>query len=155
MKSQTNVKQTFDLCSVKRGLQASKVTHYNKQIAIMIMDPQIAFRLTTYWIARYTGPVTSRKLTKSKIYRFRSACANCASWSDSILFSIKAPPFTEVPICFHWAPPGGLSGERVGLMTWWLWVRSAVEATFLSGVCSPLTSAEACEKCSRWLWEEK
>ena len=53
------------------------------------------------------------------------------------------------------ATPGWLSGERVRLMTWWLWVRSPVEATFLSGVFSPLTSAEACEKSSRWLWKEK
>ena len=52
-------------------------------------------------------------------------------------------------------PPGWLSGERVGLMTWWLRVRSPVEATFLSGVFSPLTCAEACEKSSRWLWKEK
>ena len=40
-------------------------------------------------------------------------------------------------------------------MTWWLWVRFPVEATFLSGVFSPLTSAEACEKSSWWLWKEK
>ena len=53
------------------------------------------------------------------------------------------------------APPGGLSGERVGLMTWWLRVRSPVEETFLSCVFSPLTSAEACGKSSRWLWKEK
>ena len=53
------------------------------------------------------------------------------------------------------ALPGWLSGEHVGLMTWWLRVRSPVEATFLSGVFSPLTSAEACEKGSRWLWKEK
>ena len=33
-------------------------------------------------------------------------------------------------------------------------LRSPVEATFLSGVFSPLTSAEACEKSSRWLWKE-
>ena len=52
-------------------------------------------------------------------------------------------------------PPGWLSGENVGLMNWWLWVWSPVEATFLSGVFSPLTSAEACEKSSRWLWKEK
>ena len=32
---------------------------------------------------------------------------------------------------------------------------SGVESTFLSGVFSPLTSAEACEKSSRWLWKEK
>ena len=50
------------------------------------------------------------------------------------------------------APPGWLSGERVGLMAWWLWVRSPVKANFLSGVFSPLTSAEACGKSSRWLW---
>ena len=56
---------------------------------------------------------------------------------------------------FFAAPPGWLSGERVGLMTWWLRVRSPVEATFLSGVFSPLTSAEACEKGSRWPWKEK
>ena len=53
------------------------------------------------------------------------------------------------------APPGWLSGERVGLVTWWLRVRSPVEATFLSGVFSPLTSAEACGKSSQWLWKEK
>ena len=34
---------------------------------------------------------------------------------------------------YRWSgpPPGWLSGERVGLMTSWLWVRSSVEATFL------------------------
>ena len=53
------------------------------------------------------------------------------------------------------APHGWLSGKRVGLMTWWLCVRSPVEATFVSGVFSPLTSAEACEKSNRWLWKEK
>ena len=53
------------------------------------------------------------------------------------------------------ASPGWLSGERVGLMTWWLQVRSPVEATFLSSVFSPLTSAEVCGKSSRWLWKEK
>ena len=46
------------------------------------------------------------------------------------------------------------NGERVGVMTWWLWVGSQVEATFHSGVFSPLTSAEACEKSSLWLWKE-
>ena len=53
-----------------------------------------------------------------------------------------------------YSPPRWLSGERVGLLTWWLRVRSPVEANFLSGVFSPLTSAEACEKGSRWLWKE-
>ena len=51
-------------------------------------------------------------------------------------------------------PPGWLSGERIGLMTWWLRVRYPVEANFLSGVFSPLTSAEVCEKSSRWFWKE-
>ena len=51
-------------------------------------------------------------------------------------------------------PPGWLSGKPVGLITWWLWVRSPVEANFLSGVFSPLTSTEACEKSSWWLWKE-
>ena len=52
-------------------------------------------------------------------------------------------------------PPGWLSGERVRLMTWWLWVRDPVEANVLSSVfCLPLTSAEACEKSSWWLWKE-
>ena len=41
-------------------------------------------------------------------------------------------------------------GERVRLMTWWLRVRSPVEATFPSGVFSPLTFAEACEKLIEW-----
>ena len=50
-----------------------------------------------------------------------------------------------------YTPPGWLSGERVGLMTR---VRDPVEAKFLSGVFPPLTSAEACEKSSQWLWKE-
>ena len=53
------------------------------------------------------------------------------------------------------ALPGRLSGERVGLTIWWLWVRSPVEANFLSSVFSPLSSAEACEKSSQWLWKER
>ena len=32
---------------------------------------------------------------------------------------------------------------------------SSVQATFLSGAFSAPTSAEACEKSSRWLWKEK
>ena len=36
------------------------------------------------------------------------------------------------------APPGWLSGERVGLVTWWLSVRFPVEANFLFGVISPV-----------------
>ena len=32
--------------------------------------------------------------------------------------------------------------------------RLGVEATFLSDVFSPLTSAETCEKSSRWLWKK-
>ena len=38
--------------------------------------------------------------------------------------------------------------------TWRLWVPDPVEAKFLSGVFSTITSAEACEKGSRWLWKE-
>ena len=53
------------------------------------------------------------------------------------------------------SPARMASGERVRLMTWWLRVQSSVEATFLSSVFSPLTSAEAWEKSSRWLWKEK
>ena len=30
----------------------------------------------------------------------------------------------------------------------------SLEANFLSGVFSPLASAEVCEKSSRWLWKE-
>ena len=56
--------------------------------------------------------------------------------------------------CTWISPPGWLSGEHVGLMTWWLWVRNPVEANFLSGVFSPLTSAQAWEKSSWWLWKE-
>ena len=41
------------------------------------------------------------------------------------------------------------TGEHVGLMTWWLCVGSPVEAN----IFSPLASAEACEKCSWWLWK--
>ena len=50
--------------------------------------------------------------------------------------------------------PRWLSGEHDELMTWWFWVRDPVEADFLSGVFSPLTSVEASEKSSRWFWKE-
>ena len=60
---------------------------------------------------------------------------------------------TNQPTCKLPRPDG--CGERVGVMTWWLQVRSPVEVTFLSGVFSPLTCAEACEKSSRWLWKKK
>ena len=49
----------------------------------------------------------------------------------------------------HRAPPGWLSDERV--ITLWLWVRYPVEGNFLSGVYSPLTSADYCEKSSKWI----
>ena len=52
------------------------------------------------------------------------------------------------------APPCWLRGECVRLITLWLWARDPVETKFLSSVFSPLTSAEACEKSSRWLWKE-
>ena len=55
--------------------------------------------------------------------------------------------------CLMKAQPRWVSGEHIRLMTWWLRVRSPVEATFLSGVFSPLAYAEACEKSSRWLWK--
>ena len=46
----------------------------------------------------------------------------------------------DVFLLFTKPLPGWLTGEHVGLMTWWLRVRSSVEATFLSGVfrVSPL-----------------
>ena len=43
-------------------------------------------------------------------------------------------------------PPEWLSGERVGLMTWWFLVPDPLEAKFFPSVFSPLTSAETCEK---------
>ena len=42
----------------------------------------------------------------------------------------------------------------VRLMTCWLWVWDPVEVNFLSGVLLSLTSAEACQKSSWWLWKE-
>ena len=73
-----------------------------------------------------------------------------------IVFDLSVCPFLRLPIClFVCALPGWLSGkrglgsgDRVGLMTWWLWVGSPIEANFLSGIFSPLTSEEACEKSS-------
>ena len=58
-------------------------------------------------------------------------------------------------LVYVYAPPRWLSGEHIRLMTWWLYVRSPVEVNFLSGIFSPLASAEACEKSSRWLSKEK
>ena len=51
--------------------------------------------------------------------------------------------------------PGGSVASVSNSMTRWLRVPSPVEATFLSGVFSSLTSAEACEESSGWLWKEK
>ena len=45
-------------------------------------------------------------------------------------------------------------GQTVSKQLEWLQVRNPVEANFLSGVLSPLTSAEASEKSNRWLWKE-
>ena len=69
--------------------------------------------------------------------------------AKTVQYDFGSTLFYTVFLFLPIAPPGWLSGERVGLMTWWLWVRSPVEATFLSGVFSLLTSAEACEKSSR------
>ena len=83
---------------------------------------------------------------------------------DCILFYVVYYNYiakASAPICFPGLPlisthpARWLSGERVGLMTRWFEVRYPVGANFLSGVFSPLTSAEACEKSSRWLWKER
>ena len=52
--------------------------------------------------------------------------------------------------------PALLGGSEVSVSdsSWWLRVRSPVEANFLSGVFSPPTSAETCEKSNWWLWKE-
>ena len=50
--------------------------------------------------------------------------------------------------------PGDSVVSMLRLVTWWLLVQDPVEAKFLSGVFSSLTSAEACEKTSWWLWNE-
>ena len=82
--------------------------------------------------------------------------ANSFSLEESKIFLGERVKFLVIALSLFLVPyrPGWLSGERVRLMTWWLWVRSQVEATFLSGVFLPLTSAEACEKSSRWLWKK-
>ena len=56
-------------------------------------------------------------------------------------------------LCTYTSPPGWLSGERVGLMTWWFKFDTRLRQT-LFGEFSPLTSAETCEKSNRWLWKE-
>ena len=55
---------------------------------------------------------------------------------------------------FILASPGWLSGEQIGLITWWLGVRDPAEGNFLSGVFLPLTTAKACGKGSWLLWKE-
>ena len=60
-----------------------------------------------------------------------------------------------ISICGSWRKRQRIFLRMLGeYCPWWLWIRDPVEAKFLSGVFSPLTSAEACEKCSRWLWKE-
>ena len=55
---------------------------------------------------------------------------------------------------FFLASPAWLRGERVGHMTWCLWVRDPLAANFISSVFSPLTAAEAFEKSGWWLFKE-
>ena len=68
---------------------------------------------------------------------------SCVCLTDNFpIICLYSPTITKsIHSCVLETPPGWLSGEHVGLMTWWLRVRSPVEATFLSGVFSPLTSA--------------
>ena len=70
----------------------------------------------------------------------------------TVVYPVLQVYFTSL-FSITFAPPGWFSGECVLLMTWWL-VRDPVEANFLSGIFSSLTSAEACEKSSQWLWKE-
>ena len=51
-----------------------------------------------------------------------------------------------VCVCICLAPHGWLSGERVGLMAWWLWVRDPVEANFLSSLFLLVTCAKNLRK---------
>ena len=54
------------------------------------------------------------------------------------------------------APPGWLSGKRTRLMTWWFLSLIPGSGDFsFQRIFSPLTSAEACERSSRWFWKEK
>ena len=55
----------------------------------------------------------------------------------------------------YWLDPNSLHAFSLLILFSDLTQMLRVEATFLSGVFSPLTSAEACWKSSRWLWEEK
>ena len=50
--------------------------------------------------------------------------------------------------------PGGSVVSVSDSMTWWLWVSSPAQTNIFSSIFSALTSAEACEKSSRWLWKE-
>ena len=58
-----------------------------------------------------------------------------------------------IRVVFVIAPPRLLNSERVGLITWWLWVRDPVEAKFHKGVFLHLISAKTYEKSCRWLWK--
>ena len=72
----------------------------------------------------------------------------------NIIFSEFEITTTQCIVTKIHAPPWRLKGEHVGFMTWWLRARSPVEANFLSSISSPLTSAEARERSSQWLWKE-
>ena len=126
------------------GLQMVNLVAYQK-------DTQIYVRLFKCWTDLFVT--------------FSSTGRRPASYCHGVNSSFKKLLLRNYWLDFYHTPqecslggpalPRWLSGERVGLMTWWLWVRSPVEAFFLSGIFLPLTSAEACEKSSRCLWEEK
>ena len=82
-------------------------------------------------------------------------CCKLSPWEQKLLTEDLWIYNSKIHVQITPAPLGWLIGERVGLMTWRLWVWSLVEANFLYGVFLPLTSSEVCEKSSRWLWKEK
>ena len=96
------------------------------------------------------NPSTTNQLDKNS-YKYRRALKVYLTAIINLIYNFSA---LLILTSFSTCLTSMASGEHVGLMTWWLWVWYAVEVNFLYSVFSPLTSAEACEKSSRWLWKE-
>ena len=81
-----------------------------------------------------------KKVVIVLVYRHNMTFAVGVVLNPSTIYQLESKTTYTLPVQSCCAPPRLLSGEHVGLMTWWLLVRSPVEATsfwrnFASHLC--------------------
>ena len=80
--------------------------------------------------------------------------ANLSFLIKFVQMDIQTDGWTTVTQYVHDLLAPILGGPVVSMLDSWFWVLYPTEANLLSGVFSPLTSAETCEKSRHWLWKE-